>query len=162
MSPLKQFAGLIAWLVFVFAFAAVGGFASVAAPSFYNELTQPAWAPPAWLFGPAWSVLYTLMGIAAWLVWRAKGLSGAKPAFTLFVMQLAFNALWTWLFFVWRMGAVASFEILILWVLILMTMGRFYQHSRLAAVLIVPYLAWVSFAAALSFAMWRLNPAMLG
>jgi tryptophan-rich sensory protein len=102
------------------------------------------------------------MGISAWLVWRVRGIAGAKSALLVFVFQLAANALWTWLFFVWRQGGLAVAEILLLWVLIAATIGLFWRVSRLSAALLFPYLAWVSFASALTFSMWRLNPAILG
>lgn len=123
---------------------------------------RPPWAPPGWLFGPVWSALYLLMGLAAWLVWRVRGFAGARSALLVFVSQLAVNALWTWLFFVWRQGALAFLEILMLWVLILVTIGLFWRASRVAALLLLPYLAWVSFASVLTFAIWRLNPEFLG
>lgn len=109
-----------------------------------------------------WSVLYLLMGVSAWLVWRAAGVSGARAALTLFVVQLAANALWTWLFFVWNRGALAFAEILVLWLLIAATIALFARVSGLAAILLAPYLAWVTFAAALSYAVWQRNPALLG
>lgn len=158
----SQALGLVGWLAATFVAGGVGAIASVSASAFYNGLTQPAWAPPAWLFGPAWSVLYVLMAIAAWLVWRRHGFRGASTALRLFCVQLAANALWTWLFFQWRLGAAAFAEILLLWVLILATIGAFWKLNRLAAIMLMPYLAWVSYATALTFAMWRLNPAILG
>lgn len=154
--------GLIGWLVVSFVAAAVGGFASVNAGDFYGNLIRPDWAPPAWLFGPVWSVLYVLMAIAAWMVWRARGFDGAPRALTLFLVQLVANSLWTWLFFAWRLGSVAFVEILVLWALILATTVLFGRVSKLAALLLLPYLAWVSFAAALTWATWRLNPGVLG
>jgi tryptophan-rich sensory protein len=154
--------GLIAWLVLVLAAAASGGFASAGAGDFYGQLLRPAWAPPAWLFGPVWSALYLLMGIAAWLVWRARGWRGAGVALGLFIVQLVLNALWTWLFFAWRQGALALAEIVLLWVLILATVIAFWRVRPLAGVLLLPYLAWVGFAAPLTHAVWRLNPQLLG
>lgn len=157
-----QALGLLAWLMITFSAAAVGGFASASAGDFYRDLVRPAWAPPGWLFGPVWSVLYALMGISAWLVWRARGFAGARRALHVFILQLAVNALWTWLFFVWRMGGLAFAEILLLWLLIVVTVGMFWRVDRMAAVLLMPYLAWVSFASALTLATWRLNPGLLG
>lgn len=125
-------------------------------------LCVPLGAPPGWLFGPVWSVLYALMGISAWLVWRARGFAGARSALLVFIVQLAANALWTWLFFVWRQGGLAFAEILVLWALILVTIGLFWRVSRFAAALLVPYLAWVSFASVLALSTWRLNPGLLG
>jgi tryptophan-rich sensory protein len=162
LSTASQVVGLLAWLLLAFAAAAVGGFASVSASEFYGDLVRPSWAPPGWLFGPVWSVLYTLMGVGAWLVWRARGFAGARNALLVFVVQLAANALWTWLFFVWRQGGLAFAEILLLLALILATIVLFWRVSRLAALLLFPYLGWVSFASALTLSIWRLNPGLLG
>lgn len=162
LSSSGQAFGLLGWLLVAFAAAAAGGFASASASEFYRDLVRPAWAPPGWLFGPVWSVLYALMGISAWLVWRARGFAGAKSALAVFIVQLAVNALWTWIFFVWRQGGLAFAEILLLWALILVTIGLFWQVSKIAAVLLLPYLAWVSFASVLTFSTWRLNPGLLG
>lgn len=160
-SPLWQIAGLIGWLVLVYAAAGAGAFASAQAGAFYRQLQRPAWAPPGWLFGPVWSALYTLMAVAVWLVWRQRGLGGARVAIALFLIQLIANALWTWLFFAWRQGALASIEIVMLWLLIAATMAAFWPINRVAALLLAPYLAWVTFATALSFAIWRANPGLL-
>jgi tryptophan-rich sensory protein len=162
LSASSQAIGLFAWLLVVFAAAAVGAFASASATEFYRDLVRPSWAPPGWLFGPVWTVLYALMGVAAWLVWRARGFGGARRALLVFVVQLAANALWTWLFFAWRQGGLAFAEILLLLALILATIVLFWQVSRLAAVLLLPYLLWVSFASALTLSVWRLNPGLLG
>ena len=108
MEARRQGIGLVGWLLACFAAAAVGSVASANAQGFYQQLDKPSWAPPPWLFGPVWSVLYLLMGIAAWLVWRDRGFAGARNALTLFVVQLAANALWTWLFFAWRRGRSRS------------------------------------------------------
>ena len=158
-SPFSQVVGLLGWLLAAFAAAAVGAIASVDAASFYAQLSQPSWAPPAWVFGPVWSMLYALMGVAAWLVWRSPGPTGA--ALGLFGAQLAANALWSWLFFAWHLGALAAVEVLILLVLIVATMAAFRRTSRLAALLLVPYLLWVSFASVLTWTLWRSNPGLL-
>lgn len=157
----RQAAGLGAWLLLAFIAAGVGAIASADAPSFYASLTRPTWAPPASWFGPVWTVLYALMGIAAWRVWRRHGFAGARPALVLFIVQLAVNALWSWLFFAWQQGALAFADIVLLVGLIVATMIAFWRLDRLAALLLSPYLAWVSFATALSFAVWRLNPQLL-
>ncbi|MCW5658485.1 MAG: tryptophan-rich sensory protein [Burkholderiaceae bacterium] len=162
LSASSQAIGLLVWLLVVFAGAAVGAFASASASEFYRDLVRPSWAPPGWLFGPVWTVLYALMGVAAWLVWRARGFGGARRALLVFVVQLAANALWTWLFFAWRQGGLAFAEILLLLALILATIVLFWRVSRLAAVLLLPYLLWVSFASALTLSVWRLNPGLLG
>jgi tryptophan-rich sensory protein len=152
LSKTRQVLGLVAWLLIVFAAAAIGGLASAESGAFYRELARPSWAPPAWLFGPVWTVLYMLMGIAAWLVWRAYGFAGARGSLIVFIVQLLVNAAWTWLFFVWRQGALAFGEILLLWTLILLTQVLFWRVRRLAGALLLPYPAWVSFAVALTFA----------
>lgn len=161
-STRRQWIGLAGWLVASYGAAAVGGVASARAGDFYQQLVRPAWAPPGWLFGPVWSTLYLLMGIAAWLVWRDRGFRGARGALALFAVQLAPNALWTWLFFAWRRGALAFGEILLLWVLIVATIAAFWRIRPVAGALLVPYLLWVSFAAALTWSVWRLNPGVLG
>lgn len=161
-SVLAQILGLAGWLVLTFCAAALGALASLQAGAFYAQLARPAWAPPGWLFGPVWSVLYLLMAVAVWLVWRDQGMRKAAGALGLFVIQLGVNALWTWLFFVWQQGAWAFVEILLLWFLIVATVMAFWRHHRFAAALLVPYLAWVSFAVALTWASWQMNPNILG
>ena len=151
--------GLLGWLLAAFAAGAVGAVASVDAATFYAQLSKPSWAPPAWLFGPVWSVLYALMGIAAWLVWRSPGPN--RLALSLFGAQLAANALWSWLFFGWHRGALAALEVLLLLALIVATIAAFRPFSRVAALLLVPYLLWVGFASALTWAVWRANPGLL-
>ncbi len=157
----KQLLGLLAWLAVSFAAAAIGGVASANAGDFYRELIRPEWAPPGWVFAPVWSALYVLMGTAAWLVWRERGFRGAGTALALFLIQLAANALWTWLFFAWHRGALAFGEILVLWVLILGTVVAFWRVRPIAGALLLPYLAWVTFASALSYATWQRNPQLL-
>lgn len=151
--------GLAGWLFVAFIAAGIGAVASLDAPVFYGQLDKPSWAPPPGVFGPVWSVLYTLMGVAAWLVWRAPG--SQRGALTLFAVQLVVNALWSWLFFAWHRGALATVEMLLLWVLIVATIVAFWRVRRLAALLLVPYLAWVTFASALSWTLWQRNPALL-
>ena len=162
MTRKREFLGLAGWLLVAFAAAAIGAVASINAADFYHALVRPAWAPPAGVFGPVWSVLYLLMGIAAWLVWRERGFAGARAALALFLVQLAANALWSWLFFAWHRGAWAFGEILVLWALIVATIAAFWRVRALAGALLLPYFAWVSFATALACQTWRLNPAVLG
>lgn len=162
MPTRRQFAGLIAWLAVCFVAAAIGSIASIQAASFYAQLVRPEWAPPAAWFGPVWTVLYALMGVAAWLVWRVGGFRGARAALTVFLVQLALNALWSWLFFRWKLGAPAFIGIVLLWLLIVATLAAFWRIRKAAAALLVPYLLWVGFAAALSHSVWRLNPGALG
>lgn len=158
-SPASQGLALLGWLLVAFATAAVGAIASVHAHEFYSQLSQPSWAPPAWLFGPVWSALYTLMGISAWLAWRAPG--PRRVALGLFVAQLMANALWSWLFFAWHRGALATAEVLLLLALIIATVAAFWRVSRSAALLLLPYLLWVAFASLLTWSIWRRNPDLL-
>lgn len=158
-SFLSQTAGLVGWLLATFATAAVGVTASISAPSFYAQLVRPSWSPPTWLFGPVWTFLYVLMAISAWLVWRKPGPKAG--ALTLFVVQLVANALWSWLFFAWHQGALATIEIVVLLALIVATARAFARTSRTAAWLLVPYALWVSFATALTWTLWRANPGLL-
>jgi translocator protein len=149
--------GLLGWLLTSFAAAAIGAISTRNAPELYAGLVKPVWAPPSWLFGPVWTVLYLLMGVAAWLVWRRAGWAGAAGALTLFVTQLLCNAAWSWIFFTWRRGALALAVIVLLLVLIVATLLAFARVDRLAAVLLLPYLAWVTFATALTHSLWRAN-----
>ncbi|HKI85449.1 MAG TPA: TspO/MBR family protein [Thermoanaerobaculia bacterium] len=160
-SPSKQLLGLLIWLFVSSLAAALGAISSASAGGFYRQLVRPAWAPPGWLFGPVWTLLYLMMGIAAWLAWRHAGWAGARLALTLFLVQLAANALWSWLFFAWHQGAWASVEIVVLWLLIAATLALFWRVRPLAGALLVPYLAWVTFATFLCFAIWRRNPELL-
>ena len=162
VSSNKQLRGLIGWLMLTFVAAAAGGLGSANAPQFYGQLVLPGWAPPAWLFGPVWSLLYLMMGIAAWQVWRSAGISGARVALVLYLVQLVANSLWSWLFFAWQVGLLAFVEILILWSLIVATLITFSQVSKIAALLLVPYLLWVTFASALTWKSWQMNPGLLG
>ncbi|WP_431270927.1 TspO/MBR family protein [Dankookia sp. P2] len=120
-------------------------------------LAKPSWRPPNWLFPPAWAVLYILMAIAAWMVWREAGFAGAPLALTLWFAQLVLNAAWSWIFFGLKRMDLAFAELSALWLAILATILAFALHSTTAAWLMAPYLAWVSFAGILNLTMWRLN-----
>tara|TARA_R110001592_G_scaffold336960_1_gene622751 strand:+ start:14932 stop:15429 length:498 start_codon:yes stop_codon:yes gene_type:complete len=161
-SKLKQILGLMGWLFISFAASAVGAVASIQARSFYGQLAQPSWAPPPSLFGPVWTVLYALMAIAAWLVWRDGGFRANRIALSFFLGQLLLNALWSWLFFAWHLGALAFADIVFLWVLIVATLVSFWRVRPLAGALLIPYLFWVSFASALNYFLWQHNPQVLG
>lgn len=160
--PRTPWLGLAAWLAVAFGAAAVGGLGSIRAGTFYASLAQPAWAPPASVFGPVWTVLYALMGVAAWLVWRVGGFGAARTALTLFLLQLAVNASWSWLFFAWQQGGLAFADIVLLLVLLAATVVAFWRIRPLAGALLLPYLLWVGFAAALNWSIWQLNPQALG
>lgn len=160
-STAAQALALLAWLAIVFVAAALGALATGNAPGFYGQLAKPTWAPPAAVFGPVWSVLYLLMGVAAWLVWREKDAARRSRALGLFFAQLGANALWSWLFFAWHHGAFAFAEVLLLWALVVATAAAFWRIHRTAGALLLPYVAWVSFASALTWAIWRGNPQLL-
>lgn len=162
MKKYKQGLGLGVCFVVTFFTAGMGSIASINAGSFYSQLVRPDWAPPPSVFGPVWTVLYALMAMAAWLVWRIHGFYAARTALILFGVQLVFNALWSWLFFRWRLGMPAFADILLLWVLVVITLTRFWRVKPLAGLLLVPYILWVSFAAVLNYVVWQLNPQMLG
>ena len=163
---LRSWLALAGWVALSATAGAVGGFASRNAGAFYGALAKPEWAPPGWLFAPVWSALYVLMGIAAWLVWRARPATSAERisrqrGLALFVGQLVLNAMWTWLFFAWRQGAMAFAEIVLLWIAVVITMWYFGRVRRPAAWCLVPYVGWVGFATALTWAVWQLNPGQL-
>ena len=161
MTMTRSWLGLIGWLLVSLAAGAVGALATRNARDFYAGLVRPSWASPGWLFGPVWTVLYLMMGVAAWLVWREQGWKSAALALSLFLVQLAVNALWSWLFFAWRRGGLAFAEILVLAGLIVATALAFARVRTVAAVLLLPYLAWVTYAAALTYAIWRANAGRL-
>jgi len=162
LTKQKQITGLIAWLLVVFIAAGIGAAASVDAGPFYIHLDRPSWAPSPSIFGPVWTILYALMGIAAWLIWRSGGFRAARFALSLFLAQLVLNALWSWLFFGWHRGALAFADLLVLWVLIVATCIAFWRIGSLPGALLIPYLLWVSFACVLDYSVWQLNPRVLG
>ena len=162
LTTMQQSLGLAGWFALTFAASALGAIASVQAQPFYAQLTQPDWAPPAWVFGPVWTTLYAMMALAAWMVWRLGGFNAQRRALTLFLLQLLCNTLWSWIFFSWNLGLLALIDIGLLWILIAATLVSFWQVQPLAGILMLPYLAWVSFAAVLNFSLWHLNPALLG
>lgn len=143
------------WVLLPFAAAAVGVQSSAA--EYYATLAKPTWAPPPWLFGPVWMVLYLLMGIAAARIWSRFGFRGARDALSLFLLQLAVNACWSPVFFRLHQIGVALLVISVLDVLVVATVVAFAHRDRLAASLLAPYLAWIGFASALNLAIWRLN-----
>lgn len=160
-SRLASFSGLIGWLAVCFLASAVGALGTLDGGEFYRQLERPAWSPPGAVFGPVWTVLYALMGIAAWRVWLAGGFKANRLPLGLFLAQLGLNALWSWLFFAWQLGGWAFAEILLLLAMIVATLLTFWRVSPLAGLLLVPYLLWVSFAAVLNFSLWQLNPQLL-
>ncbi len=158
---LRSSLGLVAWILGTYVAAISGAVTAQAAARFYAQLRRPPWAPPAWAFGPAWSVLYTLMAIAAWTVWRDHPPPDSTTALGLYVAQLACNAAWSWIFFVKRRGALAFADAGALWLGVAATMVAFWQLAPSAGILFVPYLLWVSLATALTWSVWRRNPDLL-
>jgi len=124
---------------------------------YQTQLERPAWAPPHWVFGPVWIMLYLGMAVAAWLVWLEKGLRGAKAAYAAFLVQLALNAAWSWFFFELRNFGAAFFEMMLLWLAIAVTAGLFEQARKGTGWMLLPYLLWVGFAATLNLQFWKLN-----
>jgi len=157
----QMYFGMAGWFIVTFAAAAVGTRASIHAAGFYGQLVRPAWAPSASVFGPVWTVLYLMMAYSAWRVWARAGSNSAYVALTLYLVQLALNALWSWFFFEWHLGGVAFTDIVLLWLVLVSMLVAFSRHSKAAALLQVPYLLWISFAAALNYSVWQLNPQML-
>ncbi len=155
--PDRPWLGLIVLIAVCFAAAGLGGIATTPKiDNWYATLEKPSWTPPAWIFGPVWSLLYLSMAIAAWLVWRRHGWAATVPMI-LFGIQLLLNVSWSWLFFGLESPGLAFAEILALWTAIAATAVAFWCWSTVAGILLTPYLAWVSFAAVLNFAIWRLN-----
>lgn len=154
----QQAVALVVVVLICFAASAIGGlFTASSVGSWYAELARPSWNPPSWVFGPVWTLLYAMMAVAAWLVWRAPANPWRQRALAIFGVQLALNALWSVLFFGLRSPGAALIEIIALVVAIAATIWAFARHSRLAAALLGPYLAWVGFASVLNAAIWRLN-----
>ncbi|MCX6981866.1 MAG: tryptophan-rich sensory protein [Verrucomicrobia bacterium] len=155
MSRGKMILGLCGWLLLCFAAASPG---AVFMPGeWFAALKKPSWNPPSWVFGPVWTALYAMMAAAAWLVWQRGGWKEQRKPLLIFLAQLALNAVWTPLFFGLHRPGVAFAEIVLLWLAIVATLVAFRPVNRTAAWLLVPYLAWVSFAAVLNGTLWRLN-----
>jgi tryptophan-rich sensory protein len=149
---------LILALVFTVGLGSLGAIFTVAEiPTWYQTLTKPNFNPPNWLFGPVWTLLYTLMGIALYLVWKKSPSTDRNWAIGIFIIQFALNFCWSIIFFKYHLLGWALIEILIMWIFILLTILFFWQHSKLASILLLPYLFWVSFATILNAAIFRLN-----
>jgi len=151
----RSFVALAVFVAVSYAAAIPGFFFN--ADAWYQTLRKPALTPPGWVFGVVWTVLYALMGVSAWLVWRRGGISANALPLALFAVQLGLNALWTWVFFGLHRPGLALAELGVLWLAILATTIAFWRRDTAAGALFVPYLSWVSFAAYLNFAFWRTN-----
>jgi tryptophan-rich sensory protein len=149
---------LVTSIVICQAFGLLGAvFTSPAIATWYAGLNKPFFNPPNWLFAPVWTLLYLAMGVSLYLVWERKGEADIKPALVIFAVQLVLNLTWSILFFGLKLPGIALGEILVLWVVILLTIVKFWPLSKTASYLLVPYLLWVSFASLLNFSIWRLN-----
>ncbi|MCX6733305.1 MAG: tryptophan-rich sensory protein [Candidatus Peregrinibacteria bacterium] len=133
-------------------------FTTPAIPTWYNTLSKPLFSPPAWVFGPAWTILYIMMGVSLFLVWTKKDGSDTKRmALYIFFAQLLLNAIWSPIFFGLQSPFLGLMIIALLWATIIININIFYKVSKAAALLLVPYFLWVSFATVLNFALWQLN-----
>lgn len=151
---------LIGSVVLCFAAAALGSLVTItgAGSWFMTELVKPEWQPPTYLFGPVWTVLYLLMGFSlAYVLSQGSDRRDVRIAAGAFLIQLVLNVLWSYLFFGWQMIGAAAVEIVLLWVVICVTMYLFYRIRPVAAYLLIPYLAWVTFATVLTAVIWMLN-----
>lgn len=146
---------LVGFLLLSLAVASSG--AAFPPGDWYAGLKKPSWTPPAWLFGPVWTLLYIAMAVAAWQVWRTAGWPRARAAFVLYGVQMACNAAWSWLFFGLHRMDLAFYDIVALWLAIAATFVAFWRIKRSAGLLLAPYLAWVGFAMVLNLVLWRLN-----
>ncbi len=154
----RDWIALVIFIVLSFGAAFIGSiFTSASVDGWYRTLPKPAWTPPGWVFGPVWSLLYLAMAIAAWLVWRKRALFQVTVALSLFAVQLVLNTAWSGFFFGLQSPSLAFFNIVLLWVAILATMIAFWRITATSGWLFTPYLAWVTFAAALNFAIWRMS-----
>ncbi len=158
MTKRAEWIGLIVFILVCLGAAGLGAVATTPEiDGWYKSLDKPTWNPPSYIFGPVWTTLYVMMAIAAWLVWRQAGCAAARLPLTLFAIQLGLNVAWSWIFFGMHQPGWALVEIGLLWLAILATTLLFIHRSRAAGGLMLPYLAWVSFASLLNFAIWRLN-----
>lgn len=155
MNSTKTYSGLLGWIVVCFAAAIIGAWFEPG--SWYEMLNKPSWTPPNWIFPIVWPILYVMMGISAWLIWKQGGFEKQRQELKWFIIQLVLNAAWSWLFFGEHLIGTALGEILLLWVAILFTLMLFWNKSRAAGWLLLPYLLWVSYASALNFAIFQLN-----
>lgn len=155
LGPTHPVVAALGWFGITFIAAVIG---SQAGPgSWYAALNKPSWNPPNWVFGPVWTYLYVTMALAAWRVWRRGGWTNRRTSLLMYLLQLILNAFWSPIFFGLQQPGLAFVEILLLWAAIVGTLVLFLRVDRLSGILLVPYLAWVSFAAFLNFTLWRLN-----
>lgn len=155
MKPYKRYAGLLAWVAACFTAAAIGAYFEPG--HWYESLNKPAWTPPNWVFPIIWPILYLMMAVSAWIIWKDFGFRYAKEELRWFGIQLVLNAAWSWLFFGEHLIGTALGEILLLWVAILFTIMLFWKKSHTAGWLLLPYLVWVSYASVLNYTIFQMN-----
>jgi tryptophan-rich sensory protein len=155
VSTVQSWLALAGWLAVCFGAASFG--AQFSPDTWYAQLAKPSWTPPGWLFPVVWTLLYAMMGIAAWLVWLRDGFAAGALPLGFFILQLLLNAVWSWFFFGQHRIGLALVDIALLWLALLATVAIFWRHHAVAGLLLLPYLLWVSFAAMLNFAIWRMN-----
>lgn len=155
MAQLKAALSLAVWIVISLTAGMIGS--RFMPGAWYESIAKPSWTPPDLVFGPVWTLLYILMGVAAWIVWRSGAETGRLAPLSVFIFQLALNALWSYIFFGLHKPGAAFAEILALWAMILATLVLFWRVRPAAGFLLIPYLAWVTFASALNYQIWRLN-----
>ena len=154
-SASRQVWGLVGWIVLCMSASVTAVFVSTG--DWYAALHKPAWNPPSWVFGPVWTFLYLTMALAAWLVWREGGWRDRRSPLGLFLLQWFLNVLWTPIFFAMHRPGASLVEIIALWVALAATIASFWRVRALAGAVLLPYLAWVTFAAILNFEIWSLN-----
>lgn len=149
----------VAFVIFLAISYGVAASGAVFSPGpWYETLAKPDWTPPDWVFPVVWTVLFFTIALSGWLVWRRVGIAGAPLAFTFYAVQLVLNGAWSWLFFGLRRPDLALIDVGLLWLAIVATILAFWVHHRWAALLLVPYLLWVSLASVLNYTIWRMNP----
>ncbi len=157
LLPKNSFA-LLASVIIAQAAGSIGAIFTVSSiGSWYSTLIKPEWNPPSWVFGPVWTTLYILMGIAAFIIWKKRELIGARKALRFYFAQLLLNTLWSILFFGAQNPGIAFAEIMVLFIAIVYTTYLFWKINRSAAILMIPYILWVGFASVLNFTIWQLN-----
>jgi tryptophan-rich sensory protein len=154
----RDLLGLAGFVLVCLAVSALGGWVTAGSvATWYPTLAKPTFNPPSWVFAPVWSLLYLMIALAGWRVWRRRSLGGSRRAMTAYGLQLALNLAWSVIFFGGRMIGAALAEIVVLLAAILVTATLFWRIDRVAAMLLLPYAAWVAFATLLNAALWRLN-----
>ncbi|MDA0745118.1 MAG: tryptophan-rich sensory protein [bacterium] len=152
---MKQILVLIFFLLAAFGVAAVGG--QFMPGDWYTGLVKPSWNPPSWVFGPVWTILYMTIAVSGWLVWKQVGFLEGRVAMLVYLVQLVLNGAWSWIFFGLHRPGLAFAEILVLWISIVSLVVLFWRIRPLAGAMLLPYAAWVAFAAVLNGTIWRLN-----